>query len=147
MCELIHACMHKPVNYSSELNLHMYNTYVIIITKKRELTWSGWRRRCGGWPKLPLHFCFLLVYFWSFFSVSPYASAFSLCLLSLFFSFVLSSCVVRLSVVLPFLLVFYQFSVSRCYVLSSFTPLFSFASVYSGGGATGDEASWCSCVG
>jgi len=125
----------------------MYSAYVIIITNKRELTWSGRRRRCDGWPKLPLHFCFLLVYFWSFFSVSPCASAFSLCLLSLSFSFVLSSCVVRLSVVLPFLLVFYLFLVSRCYVLSSFPPLFSFASICPGGSATGDEASWCSCFG
>jgi hypothetical protein len=134
---------------SSELNLHMYSTYVIIITKKRELTWSGrqrWRR-CGGWPKLPLHFCFLLVYFWSFFSVSPCASAFSLCLLSLFFSFVLSSFVVRLSVVLPFLLVFFLFSVSQCYVLSLFTPLSLSRPSVQGGGGTGDEASWCSCVG
>jgi hypothetical protein len=37
--------------------------------------------------------------------------------------------------------VFFAFSVFRCYVLSAFTPLFSFVSVCSGSGATGDGAS------
>ena len=124
----LHSSSSSPLCYPLVFSVFLFRSCSL---KTKVLTREGWLTH------VPLCFCFFLSHlFWSpVFSLSLCSSSFSpLCSLD--------SCVVRLSVVLPFLLVFYLFSVSRCYVLSVFTPLFSFASVcfffFLGGGGR-----WC----